>query len=114
MKISKQEAAHYIWGAQCDGWHLVQGETLSVIHERMPAGTTETRHVHVKSRQFFFVLSGEACMELNGETYVLETHEGIEIPPGAPHQMQNRGAQDVEFLVISHPTTRGDRNELNG
>jgi len=114
MKISKQEAAHYIWGTQCDGWHLVQGETLSVIQERMPAGTTETRHVHVKSRQFFFVLSGEACMELNGGTYVLETHEGIEIPPGAPHQMQNRSAQDVEFLVISHPTTRGDRNELNG
>lgn len=53
-------------------------------------------------------------MELNGETYVLETHEGIEILPGAPHQMQNRSAQDVEFLVISHPTTRGDRNELNG
>lgn len=53
MKMSKQNAAHYIWGAQCDGWHLVQNETLSIIHERMPAGTAEIRHYHSVSRQFF-------------------------------------------------------------
>lgn len=64
MKISKQEAAHYIWGAKCDGWHLVQGETLSVIHERMPAGTTETRHVHSKSRQFFLSLVARLAWSL--------------------------------------------------
>ncbi|WP_063568098.1 cupin domain-containing protein [Paenibacillus sp. O199] len=113
MKISKQNAAHYIWGEQCDGWHLVQDETLSIIHERMPAGTSETRHYHSISRQFFFILSGEACMELNGEEFVLELHEGIEIASGMPHQMQNRGEADVEFLVISQPTTRGDRIEMD-
>ncbi|MBB6019041.1 mannose-6-phosphate isomerase-like protein (cupin superfamily) [Paenibacillus sp. JGP012] len=43
----------------------------------------------------------------------MEPHEGIEIPPGAPHQMQNQSEADVEFLVISHPTTRGDRTELS-
>lgn len=53
MKISKQNAAHYVWGGQCDGWHLVQNDTLSIIHERMPAGTFETRHYHSTSRQFF-------------------------------------------------------------
>ena len=113
MKMSKQNAAHYIWGAQCDGWHLVQNDKLSIIHERMPAGTTETRHVHSVSPQFFFILSGEAYMELNGEMFVLETHEGIEIAPGMPHQMMNRSNEEVEFLVISNPGTRGDRIELD-
>ncbi|MGO4730172.1 cupin domain-containing protein [Paenibacillus sp. 2KB_22] len=113
MKISKQNAAHYIWGGQCDGWHLVQNDKLSIIHERMPAGTAETRHYHSVSRQFFFILSGEACMELNGEMFMLETHEGIEIAPGRPHQMMNRSNEEVEFLVISNPGTRGDRIELD-
>jgi len=112
MKISKQHAPHYIWGTNCDGWHLMQHEGLSIIHERMPAHTAEVRHYHNISRQFFFVLSGEACMELDGEDIILEAQEGIEIPPGKPHQMQNRSSEDVEFLVISMPGTRGDRIEL--
>lgn len=109
MKISKQTAEHYIWGTVCDGWHLVKQEELSVIHERMPAGTSEVRHYHMRSRQFFFVLSGTAELELNGETVQLHPHEGVEVPPEIPHQMKNTSDRDVEFLVISHPQTRGDR-----
>jgi hypothetical protein len=32
MKISKQNAEHYIWGDSCDDWHLVKSKELSVIH----------------------------------------------------------------------------------
>jgi mannose-6-phosphate isomerase-like protein (cupin superfamily) len=35
-------------------------EDLSVIEERMPPGTAGQRHRHQRSRQFFFVLEGEA------------------------------------------------------
>jgi mannose-6-phosphate isomerase-like protein (cupin superfamily) len=109
VKISKKNAEHYIWGDHCDGWHLVKQDTLSVIHERMPAGTSEIRHYHEKSRQFFFVLSGIATLEVDGERYTLHTHEGVEVPPHVPHQMMNRSNEDVEFLVISQPTSKGDR-----
>ena len=27
--ISRQNAAHYVWGGSCDGWHLVQATGLS-------------------------------------------------------------------------------------
>ncbi|MDQ1912268.1 cupin domain-containing protein [Paenibacillus sp. GD4] len=111
MKISKQNAEHYIWGAACDGWHLVKQPELSVIHERMPAGTAEVRHYHKQSRQFFFVLSGTAELELNGEAIILGPQEGVEVPPGVPHQMKNASDTEAEFLVISHPQTRGDRYE---
>lgn len=109
MKISKENAVHYIWGDQCDGWHLVNRPDLSVIHERMPAGTAEVRHYHSQSRQFFFVISGTATMELNGVTEILNASEGIEIPPKAPHQMMNRSDSDLHFLVISAPHSKGDR-----
>lgn len=109
MKISKAHAEHYTWGEQCDGWHLVKGQELSVIHERMPGKTAEVRHYHERSRQFFFVLRGEAVLEVAGVRHQLSLHEGVEVPPGIPHQMKNESSDDVEFLVISQPTTRGDR-----
>jgi len=109
MKISKENAEHYLWGDQCDGWHLTKGPELSVIQERMPAGTSETRHCHEKARQFFFLLSGIATMEMDGRETVLGPREGIEIPPGVPHRIRNDSEADAEFLVVSQPTTRGDR-----
>ena len=108
-KISKANAEHYIWGEQCDGWHLVKGQELSVIHERMPGNTAEVRHYHERSRQFFFVLSGVAVLEVAGVRHELSAQEGVEVPPRVAHQMKNEAAADVEFLVISQPTTRGDR-----
>jgi mannose-6-phosphate isomerase-like protein (cupin superfamily) len=109
MKMNKETAEHYIWGNVCDGWHLVKQPELSVIHERMPAGSKEVRHYHERSRQFFFVLSGTATLEMNGDIHTLCRHEGVEVASGVPHQMRNDSSEDVEFLVISQPTTRGDR-----
>jgi len=110
--ISKDNAEHYNWGDNCDGWYLVKRQDMSIIHERMPSGTQEKRHYHHQSRQFFFVLAGTLTMELNGEIHTLTAQTGLEIPPGEPHQASNRSASDVEFMVISHPTTRGDRIDL--
>jgi len=109
MKISKETGEHYNWGSDCDGWHLVKQEGLSVIHERMPPGTEEARHFHHQSRQFFFILSGIAAIEVNGVVHELMPQEGIEIAPLTPHQFFNRTDQPIEFLVISQPTSRGDR-----
>lgn len=109
MKINKESAAHYIWGANCDGWRLVANDNLSVIHERMPPGTQEVRHYHQKARQFFFVLRGQAAIEMEGQLYPLNPHDGLEIPPQTPHQIRNQTDEDIEFLVISQPTTVGDR-----
>ena len=107
--VSKETVEHYTWGDGCDGWHLVQRPELSVIHERMPPGTHEVRHLHGTARQFFFVLSGAVTIEIDGRREVLRAHQGVEVPPGAPHQVLNESQDDVEFVVISHPTTRGDR-----
>jgi mannose-6-phosphate isomerase-like protein (cupin superfamily) len=39
----------------------------------------------------------------------LHEQEGIEIPPRVPHHMMNKSGQEIEFLVISQPTSKGDR-----
>lgn len=109
MKISKMNAPHYLWGQQCDGWHLVQQDELSIIHERMPSDTAEVMHYHQHSRQFFFVLKGIATIEVGGVVYQLSPQEGIEVEPNVWHQMRNETHKEIEFLVISQPKSHGDR-----
>ena len=107
--INKEQAEHYVWGAGCDGWHLLKNAQLSVIHERMSPGAYETHHFHRESRQFFFVLSGTATFEIGGQREIVHTHEGVEIPPGVPHHMFNETDADIEVLVISQPPSHDDR-----
>lgn len=112
MEISKNTAPHYTWGDDCDGWHLLQGDDLHIIHERMPPGSSERRHYHPTARQFFFVLRGELTMELAGAEVKLLAGAGLHVEPLAPHQAINGSNGDVEFLVVSSPSTRGNRVDL--
>ncbi|OPH53614.1 cupin [Paenibacillus ferrarius] len=111
-KIHKEQAEHYIWGDSCDGWYLERDADRTIIQERMPAGTSEIKHVHQHAKQFFFILSGEAVMWVDGSVITLKPQEGCTILPGIPHQIRNDSSQDVEFLVISTPSTLGDRTAL--
>ncbi|KQO01395.1 cupin domain-containing protein [Paenibacillus sp. Leaf72] len=109
MKVSKNTAEHYSWGDRCDGWHLVKNQDLSIIHERMPANTSEVKHYHQTARQFFFVLSGTATMEIGDKVVIINGQEGMEVSPHIPHRMSNQSNAEIEFLVISQPNSKGDK-----
>ena len=107
--VSRDNAEHYRWGHHCDGWHLLHNAQLSVIQERMPAGTSEVRHFHHHAQQFFYVLDGVLTLEIEEQTFVLQAGEGIEISPRQRHQAFNRSLASVRFLVTSQPPSHGDR-----
>lgn len=109
MVISIENAEHYIWGEICDGWHLLKRDDMSVIQERVPAGGVEIMHYHNTARQFFYTLDGQGTMIFEDREVVVTKGQGIEIPPQVAHQFKNNSDQDVHFLVISVPSTRGDR-----
>ncbi len=109
MKVSTENAQHYKWGNNCDGWHLLSSPHLSVIQEKMPPGTKEVMHFHERSEQLFYILEGQATFILNQEKLVLEAQEALHIPALTPHQIQNISDSDLHFLVISHPKSHGDR-----
>ena len=104
-------AEHYTWGVTCEGWRLLNGPDLAVIQERVPPGRGEIRHYHSRSRQLFYVLQGRLEIELNGETHLLGEGDSLEIPPPLPHCVRNSSNGDADFLVISSPSTIGDRVE---
>jgi mannose-6-phosphate isomerase-like protein (cupin superfamily) len=107
--ISINDAPHYTWGDVCDGWHLAKTDALSVIQECVPPGAKETRHLHHHAEQFFYVLSGVATMEAEGEVHHLGQGQGIHIPAGRAHQLSNQGSEDTTFIVVSTPPSHGDR-----
>lgn len=107
--VSISNAEHYIWGEQCDGWHLLKRDDVSVIQERIPAGKAEVMHHHNHARQFFYILEGEACMAFEDRTVNLQKGDGIEIPPLINHRFENNSSEDVDFLVVSVPKSQGDR-----
>jgi mannose-6-phosphate isomerase-like protein (cupin superfamily) len=107
--VSRENAEHYRWGNDCDGWHLVKDAHLSVIEEFMPSGAREVRHHHRKAQQFFYILSGEVMMEMEGKTMLLAAGSGIHIPSGLRHQISNPSSGAARFLVISQPPSHGDR-----
>ena len=109
MVISTENAEHYIWGGICDGWHLLKREDMSVIQERVPVGGAEVMHYHNVARQFFYVLEGEGKMVFEDHELILNKGQGLEISPRVKHQFKNQSNADVHFLVISSPTTKGDR-----
>jgi mannose-6-phosphate isomerase-like protein (cupin superfamily) len=113
MVVSIENAEHYIWGEICDGWHLLKRGDMSIIQERVPAGAAEVMHYHTKARQFFYILDGEGTMAFEDKVFILKKGQGIEILPQVKHQFRNQSNTDVHFLVISVPTTRGDRINID-
>ena len=110
--VDTTSAPHYRWGVASDGWRLLDGADMSVIQERVPPGDQERRHKHTRARQFFYILTGHATLEIDGREVTLAAGQGIEVPPGTPHQFFNRSAADVTMLVMSSPRSHGDRVEL--
>jgi len=112
MITSIKNTEHYTWGNACDGWHLLKTDSLSVIQERMPAGTSEQQHFHNRAQQLFYILTGTATFDVEGKTFIATANESIHIPRGTKHSISNKNDQDLTFLVISEPKAHGDRENL--
>jgi mannose-6-phosphate isomerase-like protein (cupin superfamily) len=112
--VDREVAEHYIWGNDCDGWHLVRDENLSVIEERMPRGASEVTHFHRSAQQFFYVLRGVAAFVVHGAEIHVSARQGIHIPAGVPHRIVNVSGDPLEFVVISQPPSHGDRVVVAG
>ena len=108
--VSKyQSLKHYQWGADCDGWNLLDEDSLSVKQELMPPGTKEVKHYHQKAQQFFFILKGVAQFEIEDSTIEVNEGEGLHIEAGKKHRIVNGGKGDLEFILCSQPSTENDR-----
>jgi mannose-6-phosphate isomerase-like protein (cupin superfamily) len=106
---NKETAPYYTWGQNCDSWVLTDTDGLSIKQENMPPGTKEQLHFHSVAQQFFFILKGEASFYCDDKKNTIAANSGILIPAGTKHFIANETQEELEFLVISQPSTNNDR-----
>ena len=109
---SIKNATHFNWGERCDGWWLKEDSSFTVIAERMLPNTSEKKHYHKETEQFFYCLSGELLITIENRSYTLNAHDGLTVPAGKTHKVQNISLNTTTFLVISAPNAHEDRVEL--
>ncbi len=109
---AKKNAEHYLWGQNCDGWRLLDSPGLSVIEEQMPANTSEVLHYHHQTQQVFYILSGMATFQLDGEIMQVTANESIHVPCKMLHKISNEQTASLHFLLVSEPTSHADRIDI--
>ena len=57
----------------------------------------------------FYVLDGRLSMTVEDELHELGPDDALNVAPGTRHRAYDDGDRPVRFLVVSAPTTRGDR-----
>ena len=69
-------------------------------------------HFHTHAQQFFFILKGSATFYLEENKITVTEQKGILIQPKSEHFIANETTDQLEFLVISQPTTNNDRTTI--
>ncbi len=67
-----------------------------------PDGETE-EHYHPRSEEIYYILRGQGLMFLEGERREVGPGDGILIPPGTRHSIQNIGQEPLVFLCCCAP-----------
>ncbi len=76
---------------------------FSVALARLPAGQRTRRHRHDGTEEAYYILTGDAAMEVGGEAEPLGAGDAVLIPPGAEHRITCVGPEMLEFLCVCVP-----------
>ena len=111
--VSRNTQKAYKWSDGGVGWPLVETEGLLVIEETLAPGCGEKHHYHNQAEQCFYMLAGCAVMQLaDGHHVEIDTGMAIHITPKTIHAIVNQTDKEIRFLVMSAPSSRGDRHEV--
>jgi quercetin dioxygenase-like cupin family protein len=78
----------------------LQGEPLHVhLSEVAPGERSHPPHRH-GGIEAFYMLAGEATLEIDGETFVLKANEAAVFDPNKLHGLINTGSVPMRYLVI--------------
>lgn len=100
---SRATARHAVWDEVCDAYHLLDRTDLGVVEEVVPPRSGGRAHQHARSREFLYVLAGEAHVALGPREVRVPAGSGLEVPAGTRHQVRNDGAEELRLLVVSAP-----------
>ena len=75
----------------------------SLAEATLPAKGSTQRHYHKKSEEFYYLLEGEAEMEIDGVTKKMSSGDAVLIPAGAWHQITANEGGPIRLLCSCAP-----------
>jgi mannose-6-phosphate isomerase-like protein (cupin superfamily) len=78
-------------------------ENLGARLWRMPPGSANTWHKHIRQEEFYFVLEGVGRMRVGAETLTVPKHSGVLVGPDQLRQVFNDSDADTLWLIVGAP-----------
>ena len=70
---------------------------------RLPPGSANTLHKHIRAEEFYFVLEGTGRMRVGDETLTVPKYGGVHVGPEQLRQVFNDTDAEVLWLIIGAP-----------
>ena len=84
----------------------------SLAEARLPSGASTTPHYHPLTEEIYYILEGEAKMQIGDECRQVGPGDAIAIPPGEVHTITNCGPSLLKFLCCCAPGYEHDDTVL--
>ena len=78
-------------------------ENLSARLWRLPPGSANTLHKHVRQEEFYFVLEGVGRIRIGGETLTVPKHGGVLVGSEQLRQVFNDTDTETLWLIVGAP-----------
>jgi mannose-6-phosphate isomerase-like protein (cupin superfamily) len=78
-------------------------EILGARLWRLPPGSANTLHKHVRQEEFYFVLEGTGRMRVGDETLTVPKYGGVLVGPEQLRQVFNDTGEDALWLIVGAP-----------
>ncbi len=95
-------------------WHPDHGGegAMSLAEATVDAGTATQWHRHLRSEEFYHILSGAGVMERGSERFAIEAGDTLRIPAGVAHRVTASPATALVILCCCAPPYRHDDTQV--
>jgi len=75
----------------------------SLAEAKVLPGQTTEEHYHVHSEEIYYILRGKGRMWLEDDSKEIQAGDGIAIPPGKRHKIENNDKEPMVLLCCCAP-----------
>lgn len=86
----------------------------SLAEATLHPGQATVEHCHPRTEEIYYILRGTGRMKIGEEVREVLPGDGIAIPPGQRHHIQNTGKEDLVFLCCCVPPYEHEDTILTG
>lgn len=93
------------WG---EYWVLEETETYKVKRIDVLPGQRLSYQKHARRSEHWFIVKGVAKVTLDGQEFIRQAGEPVDVPAGTAHRIENIGDEVLTFIEVQYGTYFGE------